>query len=77
MVRGSMDAEYFLELFELILRDATAGKRIYDARAAPFRNDEWWMAEGRASSGAPAADVADAGGVCTAGGECAGDSCAR
>ena len=42
VVRGSMDAEYFLALFELIHRDVTAGKRIYDGRAAPFRLDEWW-----------------------------------
>ena len=30
VVRGSMDAAYFLALFELILRDVRAGTRVYD-----------------------------------------------
>lgn len=41
VVRGSMDAEYFMALFEVVLRDVGAGERVYDARAAPYRLDEW------------------------------------
>lgn len=41
VVRGSMDAEYFLELLETVLRDVRAGKRIFDGRAAKYRDDEW------------------------------------
>ena len=45
MVRGSSNRESFLELFELIRRDADAGARKYDDPAAfPFRRDEWWAA---------------------------------
>lgn len=42
VVRGSSDAQDFLALFELVLRDARAGARVYDERAFPFRRDEWW-----------------------------------
>ena len=42
VVRGSSSRESFLELFELIRRDADAGARKYDAAAFPFRRDEWW-----------------------------------
>ena len=42
VVRGSSGEESFLELFELILRDAQAGGRSYDEAAFSFRNDEWW-----------------------------------
>ena len=42
VVRGSSSEESFLELFELIQRDARAGKRVYDEAAFPFRRDEWW-----------------------------------
>lgn len=42
VVRGSSGEERFLELFELIYRDSTAGARLYDAAAFQFRNDEWW-----------------------------------
>jgi predicted DsbA family dithiol-disulfide isomerase len=38
VVRGSMDSDYFLELFEVILRDITAGARVLDQRAAKFNN---------------------------------------
>jgi len=41
VVRGSMDDAYFLELFCVILRDVNAGRRIYDTRAQPYRQDEW------------------------------------
>ena len=42
VVRGSSNADDFLELFELVLRDERAGKRVYDEAAFPFRRDEWW-----------------------------------
>ena len=42
VVRGSSNAEDFLELFELVLRDERAGARVYDEAAFPFRRDEWW-----------------------------------
>ena len=42
VVRGSMDDGYFLELLETIARDVANGKRVYDGRAAPFRQDQWW-----------------------------------
>lgn len=42
VVRGSSNAEDFLELFELVLRDEAAGTRVYDEAAFPFRRDEWW-----------------------------------
>jgi len=42
VVRGSGDADSFLSLFELTLRDARAGARVYDEAAFPFRRDEWW-----------------------------------
>ena len=42
VVRGSSDEKTFSSLFELILRDAKAGERVYDAPAFPFRRDEWW-----------------------------------
>lgn len=38
VVRGSMDSEYFLELFEVIYRDVKAGTRVLDDRAAKFDN---------------------------------------
>lgn len=41
VVRGSMDHDYFLQLFEVVLRDVRAGKRIFDGRAQPYRLDEW------------------------------------
>ena len=41
VVRGSMDTEYFAELLEVIARDVARGKRTYDARANPYRQDEW------------------------------------
>ena len=41
VVRGSMDKAYFLELFNVILRDVRAGSRVFDGRAKPFRQDEW------------------------------------
>ena len=41
VVRGSMDHDYFLHLFEVVLRDVMAGKRIFDERAQPYRLDEW------------------------------------
>ena len=71
-----MDANYFIALFELILRDVHAGKRIYDARAAPYRHDEWWTQDASRGSAATARNGADAG-VCTAGGECEGETCGR
>uniref|UniRef100_A0A7S2GRB6 DSBA-like thioredoxin domain-containing protein n=1 Tax=Haptolina brevifila TaxID=156173 RepID=A0A7S2GRB6_9EUKA len=42
VVRGSSSERSFLGLFELILRDTTAGTREYDAAAFPYRRDEWW-----------------------------------
>jgi len=42
VVRGSSGKESFLDLFELIYRDAMAGERVYDDAAFPFRRDEWW-----------------------------------
>ena len=62
VVRGSMDQGFFLGLLELILRDVKAGKRMYDAQAAPFRNDEWWRAP-RADAGGN--DGGARAGVCT------------
>jgi len=50
VARGSMDQEYFLALFETILRDVRAGQRVYDARAAPYRQDEWFSARTRSAS---------------------------
>ena len=47
VVRGSSGEENFLRLFELILRDATAGTRVYDAKAFPYRQDEWWARRGK------------------------------
>ena len=41
VVRGSMEHSYFLRLLELILRDVRHGKRIFDERARPYRQDEW------------------------------------
>ena len=41
VVRGSMDTPYFAELLEVIARDWRRGKRSYDARANPYRQDEW------------------------------------
>ena len=41
VVRGSMDTPYFAELLEVIARDWRKGKRSYDARANPYRQDEW------------------------------------
>lgn len=38
IVRGSMDSDYFLELFEVIRRDVEAGTRMIDHRAAKFDN---------------------------------------
>ena len=38
VVRGSMDSDYFLELFEVIRRDVEAGTRVIDQRAAKFNN---------------------------------------
>ena len=48
VVRGSSGEQNFLDLFELILRDATSGERVYDAAAFPFRQDEWWARRRRA-----------------------------
>jgi len=42
VVRGSSSEESFVELFNLIHRDTTAGERSYDDAAWNFRNDEWW-----------------------------------
>ena len=42
IVRGSMDDNYFLRLFETIERDVQAGRRAYDSRAAAYRQDQWW-----------------------------------
>ena len=42
VVSGSSNAEDFLELFELVLRDERAGQRVYDEAAFPFRRDAWW-----------------------------------
>jgi len=36
VVRGSMNADYFLELFEVILRDQRAGSQGQDARSQAF-----------------------------------------
>lgn len=44
VVRGSMDASYFYELFEVLLRDFREGRRIYDKRASPYQQDEWYAA---------------------------------
>ena len=49
VVRGSSNEATFLSLFELIRRDATAGRRVYDADAFPFRRDEWWATSSRRS----------------------------
>jgi predicted DsbA family dithiol-disulfide isomerase len=38
VVRGSMSADYFTELFEVVWRDARAGRRVHDARSRPFQN---------------------------------------
>ena len=78
VVRGSMDMDYFLELFEVVLRDFKAGGRVYDARAAPYRNDEWWSARSGkiARSHKPSGGGSETGGVCTPGGGCEdGDTC--
>lgn len=37
-VRGSMDSEYFLEMFEVTHRNVEAGARVIDQRAAKFDN---------------------------------------
>jgi predicted DsbA family dithiol-disulfide isomerase len=42
VVRGSSGEDHFLQLFELIARDAAAGARVYDEAAFPYRRDEWW-----------------------------------
>ena len=42
VVRGSMDHNFFLELFEVLLRDVQAGRRIFDQRSQPYRLDEWY-----------------------------------
>lgn len=85
VVRGSMDAAYFLALFELILRDVRAGTRVYDQAAAPYRLDEWWRpptgdteAAQRVQALTTDGDGAR-GGVCTAGGGGAdfGEQCGR
>ena len=47
VVRGSSDEATFLQLFELVQRDARAGRRVYDGRAFPFRRDEWWAKKRR------------------------------
>lgn len=36
VVRGSMSTEFFLEMFEVILRDVSVGHRVMDARGEPF-----------------------------------------
>jgi len=36
IINGSMHDDYFLQLFEVILRDVEAGKRVYDQQAAPY-----------------------------------------
>lgn len=42
VVRGSNSEQSFLDLFKLIMRDSSAGTRVYDETAFPFRRDEWW-----------------------------------
>mmetsp|Transcript_16170 Transcript_16170/g.36234 ORF Transcript_16170/g.36234 Transcript_16170/m.36234 type:complete len:229 (-) Transcript_16170:348-1034(-) len=51
VVRGSSGEESFLELFELIHRDWTAGSRVYDGDAFNFRSDEWWSRSKAAERG--------------------------
>lgn len=41
-MRGSGNEQSFTSLLELMLRDSNAGKRTLDAKAAPFKQDEWW-----------------------------------
>jgi predicted DsbA family dithiol-disulfide isomerase len=41
VVRGSMDRDYFVELFEVIMRDIDAGKRVFDQRATPYSDSDW------------------------------------
>ena len=36
-----LETPYFAELLEVIARDWRKGKRSYDARANPYRQDEW------------------------------------
>ena len=81
VVRGSMDDDYFLQLFEVILRDVKAGKRVYDERSRPYRLDEWHMQRSGRGGGKPlrtpiGRDTTADGGACTPGGECGGDKCA-
>ena len=52
IVRGSMDSDYFLELFEVIRRDVEAGTRVVDQRAAKFDNPFNDAQRKRAGSGA-------------------------
>lgn len=47
IVRGSSSHETFLQLFELIFRDAARGVREYDDASFAFRRDEWWAASRR------------------------------
>ena len=58
VVRGSGNEELFTALLELMLRDSRAGKRTLDAKAAPFKQDEWWRE--------PTAAEAAAADTCTA-----------
>jgi len=76
IVRGSMDAEYFLTLFEVLLRDVRAGQRVYDVRAAPYPRDEWHHQRSGTRVKTFETPVArDASVVCTTGGECNGGEC--
>ena len=47
VVRGSSGRQNFLNLFELMLRDAERGERVYDDASFAFRQDEWWAASRR------------------------------
>ena len=69
-----------------VLRDVRAGGRVLDARAAPYRQDEWWAAtseEGRVGGagggggGGGGRRRVEANGECTADGGCEGDTCGR
>ena len=51
LVRGSSGEDNFLQLFELIHRDVTAGTRVYDEAPFSFRKDEWWAGSRAASRG--------------------------
>lgn len=51
LVRGSSGEDNFLQLFELIHRDVTAGTRVYDEASFSFRKDEWWAGSRAASRG--------------------------